>query len=509
MRIRHLLALVLLLIWQAACHVPRRTPGNIEFTILQINDVYEIAPLEGGKAGGLARVATVKKQLLAENPNTIAVISGDFLSPSFFGTLKDDSGQLIAGRQMVETLNVMGMDYATFGNHEFDLRTAELVEERIHQSDFRYVSCNARRRSETGLLRFTEEVGGKVQPIQDYLIHEFADPDGGRVKVGILGVVLPFNQTDYVAYLPVEESFREAYRKMQPEVDVAVALTHLSEEEDMELARAVPGIPLFMGGHDHHHMSHYVGSTIITKADANAKTVYIHRVTYNPQAGMVRIRSTLKVIDDSIPEDPATQAVVGRWQNRTNRIMVDMGYQPQRILMVARQPLESTEYKIRTQPTNYGRLVAQSFRYVWPEADVYLLNGGSMRVDDDLTGTITEYDVLRTLPFGGGIVRMELSGSVLARTLETGLRTNQGQGGYFQLIQVAEEKGEWLIQGRPLDPAATYSVVLPEFVAKGRESNLTFLGDYEYEKRESFEVKGDTVDNDVRDILIAYMDDEL
>ena len=99
-----------------------QTEDPVEFTILQINDVYEIAPLEGGSVGGLARVAGLLRQLEVENPNTIAVLAGDFLSPSFMGTLKKD-GERIAGLQMVETLNAMGLDYATFGNHEFDLKT--------------------------------------------------------------------------------------------------------------------------------------------------------------------------------------------------------------------------------------------------------------------------------------------------------------------------------------------------------------------------------------------------
>ena len=34
-------------------------------TILQINDVYTAAPLDGGKVGGLARVATLKQQIAA------------------------------------------------------------------------------------------------------------------------------------------------------------------------------------------------------------------------------------------------------------------------------------------------------------------------------------------------------------------------------------------------------------------------------------------------------------
>ena len=74
--------------------------GKIDVNFVLINDVYEIAPLEGGKTGGMARVATVKKELLQKNPNTYMVMAGDFLSPSVYNSLKFE-GSRIRGRQMV------------------------------------------------------------------------------------------------------------------------------------------------------------------------------------------------------------------------------------------------------------------------------------------------------------------------------------------------------------------------------------------------------------------------
>ncbi|CAF4969748.1 unnamed protein product, partial [Rotaria socialis] len=49
----------------------------VQWTFLQMNDVYELKPLGGGTKGGMARVATIRKLLLQENPNTITVVSGD------------------------------------------------------------------------------------------------------------------------------------------------------------------------------------------------------------------------------------------------------------------------------------------------------------------------------------------------------------------------------------------------------------------------------------------------
>jgi 5'-nucleotidase len=161
---------------------------------------------------------------------------------------------------------------------------------------------------------------------------------------------------------------------------------------------------------------------------------------------------------------------------------------------------------VRSRQTNYGLLAARSFAAALPGADVYLLNSGSIRVDDKLSGRLTEYDVLRSFPFGGGIVRTQWPGSVLARVLEAGSRTNFGKGGYLQLYQASPQPdGSWLIGGQPLDEQRSYTVVLPEFVAQGNEANLQFLSQYPYEKPATV---GNNLRNDVRTILIAWMEQQ-
>ena len=91
--------------------------GIVTVKFLQVNDVYEIAPLQGGKYGGMARVAYVRDSIKERNPNTFLFMAGDFLNPSLLGNLKKD-GERIRGKQMVEVMNAMDFDLVTFGNHE-------------------------------------------------------------------------------------------------------------------------------------------------------------------------------------------------------------------------------------------------------------------------------------------------------------------------------------------------------------------------------------------------------
>ena len=82
-------------------------------TLLQVNDVYQFSPVDRGTRGGLGRVLTLKKQIQKVSPHTLFLFSGDTISPSV-------ESITYKGAQMIEAWNVAGLDYATFGNHEFD-----------------------------------------------------------------------------------------------------------------------------------------------------------------------------------------------------------------------------------------------------------------------------------------------------------------------------------------------------------------------------------------------------
>jgi len=118
-KIKILLAFLVLL---SSCS---KDDGKISFTLLQLNDVYEISSIQGGKFGGMARVETLHKELSAKNKNTLLVMAGDFLNPSLIGTMKHN-GVRVSGKQMVEVMNAMNFDLAAFGNHEFDLSQKDL-----------------------------------------------------------------------------------------------------------------------------------------------------------------------------------------------------------------------------------------------------------------------------------------------------------------------------------------------------------------------------------------------
>ena len=116
-----------------ACYAGPKPPEPLNpVRFLLINDVY-VADTLGDGSGGLARVATVRNRL-ADQGQVLFVLAGDFLSPSLLS-------KYYGGRQMVEALNAAKLDYATFGNHEFELPPDTLIA-RIEASSFKWLSAN-------------------------------------------------------------------------------------------------------------------------------------------------------------------------------------------------------------------------------------------------------------------------------------------------------------------------------------------------------------------------------
>ena len=193
MKLRHSFLFLLPILFLAACQP--NSSQTIAVQILQVNDVYEIAPVSGGESGGYARFAYLSDSLKNANPNTIVVHAGDFLSPSLIGNMKNEEEQKIQGQHMIEVMNAVGFDAVTFGNHEFDIKENALLS-RLNESTFPWVSSNVYHRMDSNDIRpFTV----RDQLIPKTLKFDFSQGEHS-FSIGIIAVTLPFNQKSHVYY---------------------------------------------------------------------------------------------------------------------------------------------------------------------------------------------------------------------------------------------------------------------------------------------------------------------
>ena len=486
--------------------VSKPSQREVAVTFLHLNDVYEISPLENGKIGGMARVATVRQELLKENPNTITVLSGDFLSPSVTGTLRYE-GKGIKGKQMVEVMNAVGVDWVCFGNHEFDLDDKDL-QERINESTFNWVNTNALQNIKGKLEPFGKIVNGTKVPFPKTQIFTFKNAKGEEVKMGMFGIVLPSNPKDFVWYEDFFESAKKAYNALKTQCDFVVGLTHINKVDDITLAGMLPDVKLLMGGHDHDNMIEKIGNVTMAKADANAKSAYIHRIVYNKSTHETKVSSELRKIDNQIVDNPEAAIVVKKWEDIADASFKAIGIDKNEVIADLKEPLDGHETTVRNQQAPMGSMIAKAMAAASPTAtDCAFFNGGSIRIDDIVSGKITQLDVLRILPFGGKVIELKMRGRLLERILATGLK-NKGSGGYLQWDRISydETKKQWLINGKLLDVNQEYNVVTSDFLFSGKERNLDFFTKANPDivsVTDTFP-EGD-IRNDIRKAVIGYL----
>ncbi|MGE3235033.1 MAG: bifunctional UDP-sugar hydrolase/5'-nucleotidase [Thermoleophilia bacterium] len=117
-----------------AAAAPKAPAKTVPLQLLSFNDYHgHLQPPTGSDgnlltaagttipAGGVEYLTTHLKQLREGHPNTLTVAAGDLIggSPFLSGLFKDEPS--------VETLNTLGLDVSSVGNHEFDEGVTELL----------------------------------------------------------------------------------------------------------------------------------------------------------------------------------------------------------------------------------------------------------------------------------------------------------------------------------------------------------------------------------------------
>ncbi len=87
-------------------------PRYVLLTLLHTNDLHGRVSLPD-QPQGLARIATLVRQIRREMPNVLLLDAGDIIH----GTPHEKEFQ---GQPILSAMNALGYDAATAGNHEFD-----------------------------------------------------------------------------------------------------------------------------------------------------------------------------------------------------------------------------------------------------------------------------------------------------------------------------------------------------------------------------------------------------
>jgi len=224
---------------------------------------------------GLAKVATLIKQVRKDNPNVVLVDSGDTIQGTplaYFHNKKNNTPP----HPMMLTMSALKYDAMAVGNHEYNFGL-KVLEKARSEANFPWLSAN------------TYDEGTTNTHYKPYIVKEVAG-----VRVGILGLTTPGvptweNKPNY-AGLEFHEPLPEAKKwvpvlRDKERADVVIIAMHMGVEEDLRtgqlnpgsvlnenqavtIARQVPGVDVIFMGHTHRDVPDlFVNGVLLTQAN--------------------------------------------------------------------------------------------------------------------------------------------------------------------------------------------------------------------------------------------------
>ena len=472
-----------------------------DIVILYTNDVH--CGIEDGI--GFDGLSAIKKDELKKSSYVTLVDNGDAVQGTLIGTISK-------GSYIVDIMNKVGYDFATFGNHEFDYGMS-VLDGLVAKANAKYLVCN---------IDFTGKNKTFLDRTAPYAIKNY-----GNVKVAFVGAVTPnaittstpaFFQEDgeFVYDLNKSATGKKFYHKIQTAVNAAradgadyvILLSHLGTEEgdapcnSLGVIKNTVGIDAVLDGH-----SHSVIAQEIVKNKYGIEVVLTSTGTKFANVGKLVISKKGKVSSGLISADDYTKK-----DAEVTKFMagIKAQYEAEVMKVVAKSDVAlkindaSGVRMVRNSETAIGNLCADAYRAV-AQSDIAMVNGGGIRANLPL-GDITYADIINVHPFGNILCKVVATGQQILDCLELACKNTRniykegnkavGESGGFQSVSglkytidtsipssvvldevgmfagvsgarrvkdvMVEKDGKWV----PIDPNATYTLASHNYMLK-------------------------------------------
>jgi 5'-nucleotidase len=491
-----------------------RPSSLVNVQLLAINDFHgNLAPPAGSSgrvgtvdAGGVEYLATHIKALEATNPNTAVVAAGDLIGASPL------TSALFHDEPSIEAMNVLGLDFAAVGNHEFDEGVTELLRmqtggchpvdgcqdgDAFLGADFQYLAANVRYKSND-------------KPIfPAYKIASF-----GGAKVGFIGLTLEGTPDIVTAagiasvnFFDEAQTINAAVTQLKKKgIETIVVLIHeggvQSVSQDPTTINTCTGmsgaivdivnntsddVDLFVSGHTHNSYNCVIDGRPVTSASSFGRLVTDIDMTIDKATGAPTSISVNNVIvTRTVAKDAAETAILNKYTALAaplaNAVIGSI------TATITRTPNAAGESALGdviadgqladTAPAGRGDAVAA------------FMNPGGIRADltysqisgGEQPGEITYGEMFTVQPFGNNLVTMTLTGAQIHTMLEqqfcnatlTAPRTNvvlQPSVGFTYSWSASAACGSKVtgeaINGVPLVAGTSYRITVNSFLADG------------------------------------------
>jgi 5'-nucleotidase len=490
---------------------PPAPQAPIEVQILAINDFHgnietpsepvSITQPDGSvlkvRAGGAAQLASALERARHGHPNSITVAAGDLIGASPLASA------YFLDEPTIDAMNLLDLNLASVGNHEFDKGSAELLRmqkggcekntsrrpcalEPFAGARFQYLAANVQR--DDGSTLFPATAIRQVGPIRIGFIGETLQGTGTIVSPGgVAGLHFAPEAATANALVP--------QLKAQG-ADAIVLLIHQGgkvpgsfDEQGCEgltgdilpiLDQLDPAITTVISGHTHNAYACTLqrggAARLLTSAGRYGILYTDVRLSFDPATHRVLGERAVNVpVAPDAGSDPKVAALVDRYVTASRPAA-------ERVVGHLGGPALKTEENGES-PVAGVIADAQLAATRAPErggAQISFINSGGVRTDliPRADGSVTYGQIFALEPFGNTLVVRTLTGAQLKILLEhqfdeKGLRpsTLVPSANFHFAFDLSKPQGEHIVamtlDGKAVDPNGRYRVVVNSFLATG------------------------------------------
>jgi 5'-nucleotidase len=445
---------------------------------------------EAGKGecyGGVARVAAKIKELrdslTAAGQNVVVLDAGDqFQGSLMYTTYK--------GAVEAEFMEKIGFDAMALGNHEFD-DGPEGLGGFLDKVTHPVISGNID-------VSQSNVLAGRVQ---NHVVVEV-----GGEKIGIISALATdtpetASPGPNVIFQDDIDSLKADVAALEAEgVNKIIALTHVGYVRDQEIAAAVPGVDIVVGGHSHTYLSstdpkrrgpyptwvsREDGSMVpVVQAYAYSRYLGHAELTFDDAGNLVYAGGNTISLDASVTPDPEIEARVKELAGPIEELKA-------RVVAESTAEIDGNRDNCRQIECTMGNLIADAMldRVKDQGVTIAIANGGGLRASID-AGPVTMGEVLTVLPFQNTLSTFTVTGETVIAALENGVsQIEEGAGRFAQVAGLkytfdpaqpvgsrvsdvmVNEGGTW----GPIDPAKEYNLVSNNYVRGGGDGFKMFV----------------------------------
>ena len=469
--------------------------GTVTVQVLGLSDWHgqlDPAGTPPHEVGGAAQLSAYVRAERAAHPRTVLVSAGDAVgaSPPLSSYFRD--------LPSIRALNLMTMDVAAFGNHEFDRGIAAL-QELVNLADFPFVASN---------------LDGLTQNLAD-VDTPWTMVDLGGVKLAVIGILDPATHaitmagamgtlrvTDTVAGALAAKAEAEAAGATLFVLSTHVGVTGPDSGPLVDLAHALHGFDVIIGGHTHYPaVSLNINGAAVVQGDprgANYARVRLHVSTATGKA-LAKSAEIIPAVSSAVTPDPAVVELLATYRAQLAPIMD----QP---MGVATELFPNAD--TRARESALGNLIADAVRLRY-RTQLVVVNSGAIRssmpssyVTRDRSMRrpasgftpgppydLVQGDAFTVLPFGNLVVTRSVTGAQVWAMLENGLGFLPSTSGAFPQVSglrvvydTSRAAGSRVLSvtledGTPVkQDGVLYSLAVPDYVNSGGDG-YTMLKD--------------------------------